>query len=59
MPVGIFGYGHAYANGKIYVIGGFVDGHYSNTIYAYDVASNTWSAPLAPLPQGEDRWLVV
>ena len=53
VPVGIFGYGHAYANGKIYVIGGFVDGNYSNTIYAYDVASDTWSAPLAPLPQGE------
>ena len=53
VPVGIFGYGHAYANGKIYVIGGFVDGNYSNTIYAYDVASDTWSAPLAPLPQAE------
>ena len=53
VPVGIFGYGHAYANGKIYVIGGFVDGNYSTTIYAYDVASDTWSAPLAPLPQGE------
>jgi N-acetylneuraminic acid mutarotase len=53
VPVGIFGYGHAYANGKIYVIGGFVDGNYSNTMYAYDVASDTWSAPLAPLPQGE------
>ena len=53
VPVGIFGYGHVYANGKIYVIGGFVDGNYSTTIYAYDVASDTWSAPLAPLPQGE------
>src|SRR5262245_40161938 len=53
VPVGIFGYGHAYADGKIYVIGGFVDGNYSSTIYAYDVASDTWSAPLAPLPQGE------
>jgi N-acetylneuraminic acid mutarotase len=53
VPVGVYGYGHAYANGKIYVLGGYVGGNYSSTVYAYDVASNTWSAPLAPLPQGE------
>jgi N-acetylneuraminic acid mutarotase len=53
VPVGIYGYGHAYANGKIYVIGGYVGGNHSSTMYAYDVASDTWSAPLAPLPQGE------
>ena len=25
----------------------------SSAVYAYDVASDTWSAPLAPLPQAE------
>ena len=55
VPVGVYGYGHAYANGKIYVIGGVVDGQYSSAVYAYDVASDTWSAPLAPLPQVEYR----
>ena len=53
VPVNINSYGHAYANGKIYVIGGAVDGALSNVVYAYDVGSNTWSAPLAPLPHGE------
>src|SRR4029077_6230863 len=53
VPVNINSYGHAYANGKIYVIGGAVDGALSNVVYAYDVVSNTWSAPLAPLPHGE------
>ena len=30
-----------------------VDGLHSSAVYAYDVASDTWSAPLAPLPQAE------
>ena len=53
VPIGIWSYGHAYANGKIYVIGGVHDNLPSSAVYAYDVASDTWSAPLAPLPQPE------
>ena len=52
MPVPASYHGHVFANGKIYVIGGFVGGA-SSAVYAYDVATNTWSAPLAPLPQAE------
>ena len=52
-PLGIWNYGHAYANGKIYVIGGVSENVPSSAVYAYDVASDTWSAPLAPLPQAE------
>ena len=51
VPVGIWNYGHAYANGKIYVIGGVTENLPSSAVYAYDVASDTWSAPLAPLPE--------
>ena len=29
------------------------DGYYSSVVYAYDVATDTWSVPLAPLPQTE------
>src|SRR6476620_745313 len=53
VPIGIWNYGHAYANGKIYVIGGVTANVPSSAVYAYDVASDTWSAPLAPLPQSE------
>jgi len=53
VPIGIWSYGHAYANGKIYVIGGVTANVPSSAVYAYDVASDTWSAPLAPLPQAE------
>ena len=53
VPVAVSDYGHAYANGKIYVIGGFAYGYYSSVVYAYDVATDTWSVPLAPLPQTE------
>ena len=53
VPVAVYDQGHAYWNGKVYVIGGIVGGIASNTVYAYDVATNTWSAPLAPLPQAE------
>ena len=52
MPVPASYHGHVFANGKIYVIGGSVGGA-SSAVYAYDVATNTWSAPLAPLPQAE------
>src|SRR6476619_6121727 len=53
VPIGIWNYGHTYANGKIYVIGGVTANVPSSAVYAYDVASDTWSAPLAPLPQAE------
>ena len=53
MPVAVYDHGHAYWNGKIYMIGGIVGGVASNIVYSYDVAANTWSAPLAPLPQAE------
>jgi N-acetylneuraminic acid mutarotase len=54
VPVSVYDHGHAYWNSKIYVIGGVVGGGFaSNMVYSYDVASDTWSAPLAPLPQGE------
>src|SRR5262249_23050700 len=50
VPVVVYDQGHAYWNGKVYVIGGIVAGVASSAVYAYDVAANTWSAPLAPLP---------
>jgi N-acetylneuraminic acid mutarotase len=53
VPECVLDYGHAYYNGKVYVIGGWACGAASSAVYAYDVASNTWSAPLAPLPQTE------
>jgi N-acetylneuraminic acid mutarotase len=54
VPEFVYDHGHAYYNGKVYVIGGAVGGAVqSSAVYAYDVASNTWSAPLAPLPQAE------
>jgi N-acetylneuraminic acid mutarotase len=37
-------------NGKIYVIGGFNGSALVNTLYAYNIATNTWST-LASLPQ--------
>ena len=59
MPVPASYHGHVSVNGKIYVIGGAVGGAASSAVYAYDVATDTWSAPLAPLPQAEYKWLVV
>ena len=53
MPIAVYDHGHAYWNGKIYLLGGIVGGVASNVVYSYDVAANTWSAPLAPLPQAE------
>jgi hypothetical protein len=53
VPECVLDHGHAYYNGKVYVIGGWACGAASSAVYAYDVASNTWSAPLAPLPQTE------
>jgi len=53
VPVAVYDHGHAYWNGKVYVIGGIVGGVASSAVYAYDVATNTWSAPLAALPQAE------
>ena len=53
VPETVYDHGHAYWNGKIYMIGGLVSGVASNAVYAYDVAANTWSAPLSPLPQAE------
>jgi N-acetylneuraminic acid mutarotase len=53
VPECVNDHGHAYYNGKVYVIGGWACGVASSAVYAYDVASNTWSAPLAPLPQTE------
>jgi Kelch motif len=53
VPEAVFDHGHAYWNGKIYVIGGIVFGVAWNAVYAYDVATSTWSAPLSPLPQAE------
>jgi uncharacterized membrane protein len=48
-------------SGKIYVIGGFLS-NFSNstssflsTIQAYDIASNTWSTTLAPMPTARDH----
>jgi N-acetylneuraminic acid mutarotase len=53
VPEEVYNHGHAYWNGKIYVIGGIVFGVAWNAVYAYDVATNTWSAPLSNLPQAE------
>ena len=53
VPEAVYDHGHAYWNGKIYVIGGIVFGIAWNAVYAYDVATNTWSAPLSPSPQAE------
>jgi hypothetical protein len=53
VPEAVFDHGHAYWNGKIYVIGGIVFGVAWSAVYAYDVATNTWSEPLSPLPQAE------
>jgi N-acetylneuraminic acid mutarotase len=46
VPEAVYDHGHAYWNGKVYVIGGLVGGVASNVVYAYDVGTNTWSAPL-------------
>ena len=51
VPVAVYDYGHAYSNGKIYVIGGIVAEGAASTVFAYDVAADTWS-PLALLKQG-------
>ena len=59
VPVGIYGYGHAYANGKIYVIGGVAEGLYSSAVYAYDVASDTWSHRWHRCRRLSTTWLVV
>ncbi|MFL5238531.1 MAG: kelch repeat-containing protein [Rhizomicrobium sp.] len=53
VPTGLSDYGHVYANGKIYLIGGLAYGYYSSAVYAYDVAADTWTASAAPLPQAE------
>ena len=37
-------------NGVIYVAGGYDGGGETNTLYAYDIASDTWRT-LAPMPQ--------
>ena len=38
-------------NGVIYVAGGLFEGGEVNTLYAYDIASNTWTTTLAPMLQ--------
>jgi hypothetical protein len=49
LPVSVHNQGHAYYNGKVYLIGGIVNNVASSGVYAYDIASNSWST-LAPLP---------
>ena len=44
--------GHAYWDGKVYVIGGIQSGYPVSAVYAYDIATGSWST-LAPLPQAE------
>ena len=49
LPQDELSFGHAYWNGKIYVIGGYVT-NAINAVYAYDIATDSWST-LAPIPQ--------
>ncbi|MGR9088537.1 MAG: Kelch repeat-containing protein, partial [Gammaproteobacteria bacterium] len=42
----------AYIGGKIYYAGGIVGSATVNSIAAYDPTLNSWSSPLAPMPQG-------
>lgn len=42
----------AVIGGKIYYAGGIVGSATVNSVAAYDLATNTWSAPLNPMPQG-------
>lgn len=49
VPIPITYQGHAFYNGKIYVIGGRSGVTPVNTLFSYDVAANSW-AGLAPMP---------
>jgi len=52
IPAEVSEHGHAYWNGKVYVIGGGPHGTPGSAVYSYNIATDTWST-LAPLPQAE------
>ena len=58
VPEEVYDHGHAYWNGKIYVIGGIVFGVAWNAVYAYDVATNTWSGRCRTYRRRSSTWLV-
>lgn len=51
MPGPVSNSGFGVINGKLYVAGGNANNNYLNTLYVYDIASNTWSQG-PNLPQG-------
>ena len=51
LPAAVHGHGHAYYNGKIYVIGGRDPANVAQTaVYVYDIGGNNWTT-LAPIPE--------
>ena len=51
MPQALTLPGFGVINGKLYIAGGSADAGYLDTLYIYEIATNTWISPGANLPQ--------